>query len=66
MKTYRVTLTHPDLDGPFVADLIASSEVAAITRARMTAMHAYRHAPLMYAEAEAVYLHDGPPTDEEE
>lgn len=65
MDTYRVTLTHEDLDGPFVADTIAPSASAAASRIRATAFHAYRHAPLLSADVDVVWLHEGPPRDKQ-
>lgn len=51
MQNYRVTLTHPDLEGPLVMDMKATSAERAATRARGTAMHMYRHAELLAAAA---------------
>lgn len=50
MDTYLLSLTHPDLDGAFIAQLVASTEHAAMTRIRMAAMHSYRHAELLHAD----------------
>ena len=61
--TYRVTLTHEDLDGPLVADTMASSPEAAATRVAYLAMHQFRHAELLTADTTVVKLHDGPPRD---
>lgn len=47
IQMYTVTLTHPDLDGPLVMDLIGSSPERAALRARHAAMHMYRHAELL-------------------
>lgn len=47
LRLFTVTLTHPDLDGPFVADLCAGSPKAAETRVRVAAMHNYQHADLL-------------------
>lgn len=47
MQNFTVTLEHDDLDGEFTAEVLASSADAAATRVRYTAMHLYRHAPLL-------------------
>jgi len=41
IDTYEVTATHPDLSDALVVELIATSEKAAISRARGTAVHMY-------------------------
>ena len=56
MNTYRVTLTHPKLDGPLVGEMLASTEHAAITRLRSYAFHAYRCADMLTADAHAVVI----------
>ncbi len=50
MDTYLLSLTHPDLDGAFIAQLVASTEHAAKTRIRMCAMQSYRHAELLHSD----------------
>jgi hypothetical protein len=52
IDTYEVTATHPDASGPLVVELIATSESAAISRARGTAVHMYRD--LRWLDAEYV------------
>lgn len=42
IDTYAVRGTHPDYDGPFDVQLIATSQRAAIARTRMTAFHLYQ------------------------
>lgn len=59
INTYRVTITHPDLDGPLVMDLIATSGARAHTRARYSAMHMYRDVRLLHADSVSVLLHPG-------
>lgn len=59
VSTYRVTITHPDLDGPLVMDLIATSANYAVSRARLSAFHLYRDARLLDAGIEAALLHPG-------
>ena len=52
IDTYEVTATHPDATGPLVVELIATSEAAAISRTRGTAVHMYRD--LRWLDAEYV------------
>jgi len=59
VKTYRVTLRHPRLDGDLVLDLIATDMDRAVTRARYSAMHLYRDTDLLRAGSTAICLHDG-------
>ncbi len=47
VEAFRVTLVHPHLEGPFIADVLASSATAAGRRVRVQAMHLYRHAELL-------------------
>lgn len=49
IQTYTVTLHSKDLTEPLVMDVPASSPERAVTRARVTAMHLYHHAPLLRA-----------------
>lgn len=50
IDTYEITATHPALSGPLVVELIATSEKAAISRARGTAVHTYHDVRLLHAE----------------
>lgn len=50
IDTYEITATHPDLSSPLVMELIATTERAAISRARGTAVHMYRDERLLDAE----------------
>lgn len=50
IDTYQVTVTHPSLSEPLVVELIATSERAAISRTRGTAVHMYRDVRLLDAE----------------
>lgn len=59
IDTYTVEITHEDLAGPLVMELIATDEHAAITRARFSAMHMYRHAPLLHAAAAVTEVKHG-------
>jgi hypothetical protein len=59
IDTYEVTATHPDMSGPLVMELIATSERAAISRARGTAVHMYRDVRLLDAEYVVTGKKDG-------
>lgn len=59
ISTYTVELNHPDLSGPLVMELIATSEQAAISRARGTAFHMYRDARLLDVEAAVIETKTG-------
>lgn len=47
---YEATVSHEDLEGPLVMELKAMTERGATARARLAAMHMYRHAPLLKAD----------------
>lgn len=59
IDTYEVTATHEALSGPLVMELIATSEKAAISRARLTAFHMYRDWALMEATYEVTGVKAG-------
>lgn len=63
MNTYEVTLTHPRLDGPWVAELVSTSADRAVTRARMTAMHVYRETEFMDVAVTGAAVRDLGPFD---
>jgi hypothetical protein len=59
IDTYEITATHPALSEPLVMELIATSEHAAISRARGTAVHMYRDVRLLDAEYAVTSKKDG-------
>lgn len=59
INTYTIECTHPDLTGPLVVELIATSEAAAISRTRLIAFHMYRDARLLDAEYRVTGRKDG-------
>lgn len=67
IDTYEVTATHPDLSAPFIVELIATSERAAISRARGTAYHLYRDIRLLAAHYQITGIKHGvwPDTEKE-
>lgn len=59
IDTYEVSVTHSALSGPLVMELIATSERAAISRTRGTAVHMYRDVRLLDAEYVVTGKKDG-------
>jgi hypothetical protein len=56
MQVYRVALTHPDLNGVFVADLLAPSADKASKRVKLEAVHLFEAPQLLEADTKAEAL----------
>lgn len=54
ISRYTIELTHPDLVGPFVVDVTASTEARAVSQARGWAVRMYEWPPLFDAATRVI------------
>ena len=63
LRTYTVTVTHPDLSGPLVFELVGATERGAIARCRLSAFHMYRDVRMLDADYQVTDTAPFTPTD---